>query len=80
MDPQISALQGSFFMGNIPSDKLDALLEDTEAYWREDLGADFVSVDGLTLALFEADIPLIYTARQELADINRAQRLKSDGE
>lgn len=64
-------------MGNIPTDKMDALLDDAAAYWRNDLGEDFV-VDALTLAQFEAKIPAIKTARQQLADINQLQRLKSD--
>lgn len=65
-------------MSTIPSGKIDKLAADVAAYWDKDLGADFVLADGLTLTQFDAKPPLLQTARNELSDLNVAQRQKSD--
>lgn len=64
-------------MANLQPGKLDTLLTDMAAYWREELGVDF-KVDEMTLTQFEGILPAIHTARAELSTANEIQRQKAD--
>jgi hypothetical protein len=65
-------------MGNIPPEKVDKLASDVSAYWKQELGEDFVSGDGTTFVQFDAMAPALQVKRDEKSEADRIARQKSD--
>ena len=63
-------------MAKVARDKVLPLAQEAAAFWKQDLGEDF-TVMGLTLAQFEAKLPVLQALLADIAEIEATLNVKT---